>query len=525
MKELRKKAAWKKRRIIYDNDGNEPVYFCEEATPESLLECRMKGLIGTQVDTVLYCTWSSGFGYFTHDTKVGQVFDCTEEKFSNNRTREFLDKGLDPLTIVVNFCHANNLEVFWSFRVNDTHDAAKTWYGPLMVPQLKKDHPEYLLGSKESRPPFGQWSSMNFGLPEVRELAFRFVEEVCLNYDIDGVHLDFFRHAMFFRNPSMGLEASQEERDQMTELMGRIRAMADDLGDSRGRPILISVRVPDSVDYSRAIGLDIEQWLKCDLVDILTVGGYFRLNPWEYSVQLGHKYGVPVYPSLDETRFQGEAGKIRGCKESYRARATNAWAAGMDGILLFNYYKGKTDPLYNELGDPNRLVGLDKNYTTGARQTGMCKSYLKNGDRFLNCAPVSPENPRTIEPGESVAVELEVGEDLKKSGKPQILLCLQFDGLDETGAVNVSVNENELSQGVIKKIQISGNQPSEEVSSVTSTQRKSTDADGKPAGAGLLEIPLEPEIVTKGMNAIQVGLEASSHQKIELKDILLKVRY
>jgi len=493
MKELRKKVAWKKRRIIYDNDGNEPVYYCKDATPQSLLDCRTTGLVGTQVDTVLYCTWSSGFSYFTHNTKVGQVFDRTEEKFSNNKTREFLDKGLDPLKIVVDYCHANDLEVFWSFRVNDTHDAANAWYGPLMVPQLKKDHPEYLLGSKENRPAVGAWSSMNFGLPEVRDLAFRFVEEVCLNYDVDGVHLDFFRHAMFFKNPSMGLEASQEERDQMTDLMRRIRAMADEVGASRGRPILISIRVPDSVDYSSAIGLDVEQWLEHDLVDILTVSGYFRLNAWEYSVELGHKYGVPVYPSLDETRFRDEPGKIRGCPESYRARAMNAWASGMDGILLFNYYKGNSDPLYDEVGDPKTLIGLDKNYTTGARQVWMPNSYLKNGERFVNYDPLSPERRRELEPGESTTIELNVGEQLEESGNPQVMLCLQFDGLKTAESIAVTLNGNSLTQGTLNE--------------------------------AWLEVPLKPSLVRKGINVIQVNLNRSSEETMVLKDLVLKVRY
>ena len=67
-------------------------------------------------------------------------------------------------------------------------------------------------------------------------------------------------------------------------------------------PLLISVRVPDSVGFCRAIGLDLERWLAEDLIDMLVVGGYFRLQPWEESVALGHRYGVPVYAGLSESR-------------------------------------------------------------------------------------------------------------------------------------------------------------------------------------------------------------------------------
>ena len=34
-----------------------------------------------------------------------------------------------------------------------------------------------------------------------------------------------------------------------TSLLARIRAMADEVGRNRGRPMLIAVRVPDSVRY------------------------------------------------------------------------------------------------------------------------------------------------------------------------------------------------------------------------------------------------------------------------------------
>ena len=37
-----------------------------------------------------------------------------------------------------------------------------------------------------------------------------------------------------------------------------VRAMADDVGRKCERPVLIAVRVPVSVRYSKAIGLDLE---------------------------------------------------------------------------------------------------------------------------------------------------------------------------------------------------------------------------------------------------------------------------
>ena len=145
---------------------------------------------------------------------------------------------------------------------------------------------------------------MNFALPEVRDLAFRYIEEVCENYDIDGIELDFFRHPVFFKSTSRGKSATQAELDAMTDLVKRVRAMTEEVGTNRGKPILIAMKVPDSVEYCQTIGLDLEAWLKNDCLDMLIPGGYFQINDWEYSIALARKYSVKVYPSLDESRLK-----------------------------------------------------------------------------------------------------------------------------------------------------------------------------------------------------------------------------
>ena len=119
IKQLRHEAAHKERRIIFDNDGNEVVYYMDEATPEALLKKRTTGVVGTQVDTIVYCTWSSGFSYFTHNTKAGVPFVSTapepdkgpDSGFSRNKAQALFDKGLDPLTIVTDFCKQNDIEI------------------------------------------------------------------------------------------------------------------------------------------------------------------------------------------------------------------------------------------------------------------------------------------------------------------------------------------------------------------------------------------------------------------------------
>ncbi len=46
-----------------------------------------------------------------------------------------------------------------------------------------------------------------------------------------------------------------QEVKMLTDLFRRIRRMADEIGARRGRPILLAVRTPDSLEFSRALGL------------------------------------------------------------------------------------------------------------------------------------------------------------------------------------------------------------------------------------------------------------------------------
>ena len=51
---------------------------------------------------------------------------------------------------------------------------------------MSRFHPPAVEGSK-----VGGWTAVDYAHPEIRDLAFRYVEEVCRNYDVDGVHFDF----------------------------------------------------------------------------------------------------------------------------------------------------------------------------------------------------------------------------------------------------------------------------------------------------------------------------------------------
>ena len=134
--------------------------------------------------------------------------------------------------------------------------------------------------------------------PEVRARMKALIREVCMRTRPDGVEYDFMRHMQLFKSVAWGGIASESEVAQMTAWMRELRAMTEELGRQHKRPILVAVRVPDDPAYCRAVGIDLEGWMKEGLIDICIGGAYFQLRPWAESVELAHRYKVRFYPSL-----------------------------------------------------------------------------------------------------------------------------------------------------------------------------------------------------------------------------------
>jgi hypothetical protein len=460
-RQARRELAQRQRRIIMNNDGCDVLYFPqdEKATVEAFLAKRTSPLADTHVDAIAFCPTSSGFGFFTHNTKVGTVLTRSGREYgiqpnTRNIAQELIDQGTDCLQAVVEFGRKHDMEVFWSMRMNDTHDVSHHPENPyLLFPPLKEAHPDWLVGDHVKRTPHGRWSSVDYSHPEVRNLAFGFIDEVCHGYDVDGVELDFFRHLCYFKNTALGGTASDEERNMMTGLMRRVRRMTEDVGMKRGRPILVAIRVPDSTGFCRDMGLDVEKWMREGLIDILITTCYFRLNPWQYSVDLGHKHRVQVYPCLSDSRVLGETRFRRGSGESYRGRAMNAWTAGADGLHLFNHFN-PNDPMWKEIGDPVSLLVMDKLYFASVRD-GDPRSFLARGREYRNVPVVGPSNQRLVTASEPVTLEIEIGDDLaaaqRRGYKPSVTLHLEMPSIKRVELLHVALNDTKLAGGLLSE--------------------------------------------------------------------------
>ena len=407
------------RNLIHNSDGNPVVYYPvdEVYTVRNLLNKRTAGLIGTDVTTISYCTIASGFGNFTHNTQVGEIL--TEHSFEfgiHNNTRnvlsEMLADGTDPLFENIKFARAHDFEFFWSNRINDTHDAAHRPDKPYYLwTEFKEQNPQYLFGSIGERLPHGRWSSLDFDHKEVRERCVEFYREVCENYDVDGVELDFFRHFELFQSVGQGRTASSEQLDKLTEMLRQIRMVTEKAGMKKGKPILVLIRVPTSREYLKKAGVDIDRWIEEGLVDIIVGSGYFRLEFWEDFVKLGTDSNVKMYAGFSESRVKNEHPfLIRQQNAVYRARAAAAWQTGVNRIYSFNEYNTRIQYL-SQIGDAAKLRNTNNLYFVTYRDY-TAERYLVDGNSYFKTPRLSPSpgNHKNLKTGE-LSFKIELGNE------------------------------------------------------------------------------------------------------------------
>ena len=443
----RNEMKLRRRRIIYSNDGGD-IFELGAGTPDGFLAVRMKPVLGTQVDSVFYCTGATAI--FTHRAEVGETYgnyitDNSEPKPIARQIRDNLralaEAGTDPLELVVKFCHQNDLEVFFTHRINDIHDSFNDWE----LSTWKRQHPEYLMGKPgdwqkyPDSDPRSRWSALDFEIPEVCDYLIAIIDDVLGRYDVDGIEIDYFRNSMFFR-PNLAFQpATPAQVEILTDFQRRVRAKAYEHGTRRGRPILVAARVPISVKKGLHIGIDTERWLDEHLLDVLVTGlGCFPFtNPVRELVELGHAHNVRVYPSIVASR-KAEQQTI----EHSRGAVANFWHAGADGVYLFNTFPSTPQhPHFTELGDPEKLAQTNKIFaidrvpiTDGGVVQALEQSQVLPAELDLS--------------GKSREVTLPVGDDVAGAAREGRLalstLRVQFTGKVSGDMVEVRLNGDVL---------------------------------------------------------------------------------
>lgn len=371
-------------RIILQQDAPEPMLRADvrTVTPETLLDHSIRRFESLPID--VYASDANHAGGVYYKSKIAErllsatdTYRTQQDVRMADRLQALFDAGTDPLRIYCQGAHEAGIDYMIRLRMNDLHDVVGQFCGmskPSHKPalgfgepyyytsQFKKDHPEYLIGDPTddtASGTFHYWerSALNYALGQIRQYIYGMAEELVRGYDLDILELDFIRFPFFFRRGE-----AYAQRHVMTELVRRIRQLCDEVGQSRGRSVFLSARVPDTIELGLRIGIDTAGWLSQGLLDMVTIGGGYSPFgvPWEDIVGHAKRAGVPAKACLNHGNFAKDLQRIR-------AAAHRAYHAGATGLQLWNfwycmdYYHPKGEnPLglefVKELTDPSSLT-------------------------------------------------------------------------------------------------------------------------------------------------------------------------
>ena len=428
-------------KAVYCNDDGWIIGACDgELTPEAMWEQMVAPYGDTPVDTFL---WSvGGHEVYDYETRVGERFgeqgltEPADMRKAQNLARLTKEHG-GPLTVIAGLCRRAGLRFLPSMRMNEHYDMEESApnYG-----RLRRENPHLLIGKGEDLPPgsleWGIRTGLDYAMPEVRAHMLAVAAELAQNFDIDGLELDFMRHPAFFRR-----EEAFAHAYLMTDLVAEVRRVLQASGAKRE----LLVRVPPTLEDCRRIGLDVVGWMRQGLVDTVVGGGGFVpfSTPLADFVEAGRPAGCRVLGCFEALRpFLDE--------EPMRAAASRYWAAGADGLYLFNYYS-QSNPwrrrVLGLLSDPRALAGADKRYELDCSPRPETPTQLWLS--FRNAIPRA-HLPLTLRPTAAggAVLEVEVADDVEAALAAGTLkgavLGLGFEGLAAGDAVQVRFNGRPL---------------------------------------------------------------------------------
>lgn len=239
-----------------------------------------------------------------------------------------LQSGKDPWKMVLDRARQRGLDLFASFRMNDTHYKDHPYHP--WTSQFYYDNLHHRIRKLDDSDTSRFNTEFDYRKSVVRDHYFAWIKHYVETYDLDGVELDMTRNCRFF--PAEGRD---ECAPVMTQFVGQIRAMLDAAGKNRGRKIELAVTLPGSLYHARQEGLDVATWARLGYLDLLCMSSPFLADMDRDIADTIRKVGpgVAVYGGCDRN-FAWPARPLP--KEAYRALASSYLRQGAAGIYLYN---------------------------------------------------------------------------------------------------------------------------------------------------------------------------------------------
>ena len=441
-------ATNRKPRIMFFHDSRHPaIYMYEPPMEKEEFESAVDELAGTSVE-VLNFGLGDGRTFF-HDTKVSEVWGDPVDRWNHTvfrragqNIRMMLDSGRDPLRIIAERAREKGILFYPALLVNQERRAEKR-EDDVRSSAYRWDNIHLEIGAKGNLPPdFEGASNQDFMHQEVRDERFAVVNEVLQNYPVDGfeLHLNYRSNHVAHFHPN-DIDAG---RPVMTAWIKRVYDAVKASGADRE----LVVRVPADLEYANSLGMDIREWIRQGIVDVVVGETYQyhmdQLANFRPLVEAAKGTNCRVLPALQTLLHSDRL--ANGTIEHMRAVACNYWAQGVDGLYLSQWftvwpYDANFYEQLREVGHPDVMGYKDKIYVVPT----------KVRDRQKNM-PL----PQELTVNKPVTVEMPIEDDLPhwdRIGRVhEVMLRIGLHGATESDKVEFRLNDKLLPDSQLRKI-------------------------------------------------------------------------
>lgn len=328
-------APVRKRRTMYFNDARHFYLYSFDPPMSDEDSWRpIDELLGTAVNTLIYGVETGGL---FSNSKVAP------RAFANNRPytsalawrawynmQSLIDRGLDPLRVVIDRAHDKGLDFITSMRVGD--------------------------------------GKMDFSRQEVRDARFSWLEELA-GYPVEGIELDLTYSLRYFE--------PTEARSKTPVMSAYVRDIAAMIR-SKGKNRIVGARVFPTAALNGSMGLDVKEWIARGYVDYVApmFYGFHQLDPhlpFEWLVALARGTATDVFPVIQPFYQRKDLTEENHATPAMlRAAVANFWAKGATGLIVAPWFRwplrDAEKSFLTDIGDPDAVRDRDKHYIVAHRE-------------------------------------------------------------------------------------------------------------------------------------------------------------
>jgi len=331
------------KRLIAANDAFSDLFNKRPTSKENIIEM-VEPYRNTDFRKLF---WEVGYGRTSLGSRIGTLIgeECedyprTGDRYIAEGLQILTSKGIDPLQIAMEHAHSIGLEFHVSQRI-EAFQMAPPWE-EFFTTKFYREHTEFRLIDKDGT----EITGLSYTYLEVREYYISVLKEAA-EYGADGAVVIFVRGPpiILYEKPVVeGFEkkygidpreiAETDERwlsykaGFITQFMREVRQAMDKVGKKLNKNLEVSAIIMATKEQNLFFGLDVEAWVKEELVDNLIP------YPWDgkdvdmiFFTKITKGSRCKVYPNIMPRRMP---------PEDFRRKALAYYEAGADGLFFWD---------------------------------------------------------------------------------------------------------------------------------------------------------------------------------------------